>query len=215
MLSIARSRFAIPTHCIFLVINAAGLAVGTIYNSLTPDLYENNVHHKMGWAVTWIVTIQAGLGILRTYVGKEQVLYTYPMEQYRHIQDMRTPEQYRYSRDSGHGTEPSSPRTSSPNSPHELQNNASSRLIHPEELSEESLQSDKHGLLGNTATDQFLSRVASRFSTTRAMRIGIAIRSMIDRTILLVGFMLLTTGIVTYGGVFVSQGYDIVSMEHL
>ncbi|KAI5289930.1 hypothetical protein KEM54_002853, partial [Ascosphaera aggregata] len=53
MLSIAKSKHTLPVQFIFLVFNAFGVLLSVIYNASTPDLYENNAHHKMGWIATW------------------------------------------------------------------------------------------------------------------------------------------------------------------
>ncbi|KAJ9615256.1 hypothetical protein H2200_001330 [Cladophialophora chaetospira] len=56
MFSIAKSRLALPVNLAFFIINSLGVIVGTIYNAITPDLYEHNAHHSIGWIATWIAT---------------------------------------------------------------------------------------------------------------------------------------------------------------
>jgi hypothetical protein len=67
MFSIAQSRFTIPSQAIFFILNAVGLFLGTVYNANTPDLYENNAHHKMGWIFTWMAAAWVIMGIVKIY----------------------------------------------------------------------------------------------------------------------------------------------------
>merc|ERR1712036_46068 len=68
--SVAQSRFALPSQVVFFLANAVGLVLGTIYNANTPDLYENNAHHKMGWVFTWFAAAWIILGVLNIYAGR-------------------------------------------------------------------------------------------------------------------------------------------------
>lgn len=52
MLSIGRSRLTLPMQAAFPFTNTFGILVSIIYNHKTPDMYENNSHHKIGWAIT-------------------------------------------------------------------------------------------------------------------------------------------------------------------
>lgn len=49
MFHIAKSSLLIPTYLAFNAMAIAGTFFGFVYNVSTPDLYENNAHHKMGW----------------------------------------------------------------------------------------------------------------------------------------------------------------------
>ncbi|MEJ1619737.1 DUF2427 domain-containing protein, partial [Escherichia coli] len=68
--SVARSRFALPSQFVFLVCNALGLLIGIIYNSQTPDLYENNAHHKIGWIATWVISAQVVMSLIFACAGR-------------------------------------------------------------------------------------------------------------------------------------------------
>ncbi|KAJ5659953.1 hypothetical protein N7507_006404 [Penicillium longicatenatum] len=70
LLSIGRSRLALRSQCLFLVLNALGLLFGIIYNGQTPNLYENNAHHKIGWIVTCIVSGQVVLAFIFANAGR-------------------------------------------------------------------------------------------------------------------------------------------------
>ena len=62
---------------------------------------------------------------------------------------------------------------------------------------------EKSSLLGNTAVNRVLSRMPLKLSQ-KAMRLIIIVRDLVDYTILLLGFLAITSGVVVYGGVFVS-----------
>src|SRR3569833_3386351 len=69
MLSLARSRYVLGVQFAFLTVNAVGVLVSVMYNASTPDLYPNNAHHKVGWAVTWVVSAQVIVGLLGRVAG--------------------------------------------------------------------------------------------------------------------------------------------------
>jgi len=69
MLSIARSRLAVPTQLLFLALNGCGIFFGIFYNVDTPDLYANNAHHKIGWIATWVMTAQVAMSLLFAFSG--------------------------------------------------------------------------------------------------------------------------------------------------
>jgi hypothetical protein len=197
MISIARSRYTSVSQFVFLVLNAAGLVFGTIYNANTPDLYANNAHHKIGWIVTWIMSAQTVVGLVRAYTSPASQS-SYTEIHYAPLQDAQTPIQYRWSRDSGQGTEPGSPRSSCP-SPTECDQAYSNQ-----QKLEETGEQEKHGLLGDNAVDRYLTRNLKSFSSNRFVRWAGYLYHVIDRVILILSFVTLTTGIVTYGGHFVS-----------
>ena len=216
MLSMARSKLSSLAQLVFLAVNAVGLLFGAMYNSKTPDLYENNAHHKIGWIATWIVCAQAVIGLIRAYDRQVDRQESFPtsISKYQRIEDVNSAEQYRYSRDSGQGTEPSSPRTPSPTlhsspSQQELEHDAGSERFGPHRIEVDHTEADdaeeeKHGLLGNNGVDRFLTRKLRNFVPSRVLHILGVVHSIIDRIVIILGFILLTTGIVTYGGHFVS-----------
>src|ERR1700761_575897 len=72
MVSIARSRYTILLQFCFFALHSLGMTVGTIYNANTPDLYENNAHHKMGWIFTWISLAWILLSVVNMYTSKRR-----------------------------------------------------------------------------------------------------------------------------------------------
>jgi len=205
MLSIVRSRLAFPTQLAFLCVNAIGLVFGSVYNARTPNFYENNAHHKLGWVVTWIASAQAIVSFVRSYAHSDGDLRrdsaSSGAAQYQRVKDLRSAEQQRYSRDSGQGTEPNSPRTSSPASEQAYEEE---RLYasgaHPDNEPEDA--QEKHGLLGNNTANCFLTTKLSWVAHSRGMRCLELLYGFVDRTILILGFVAITTGGVTYGGLF-------------
>ena len=204
MLSIARSRLAIPTQVLFLGFNCVGLLLGTIYNTKTPDLYERNLHHKFGWAVTWIVVAQLILSLVRRSAHGLHKWQPAPLAHYEKLSHYEDEETYRYSGDSGHETGPSSPRPSSQST------------LHDEPLGAEdertALNSENSNETENPSEDSFCahrarlwSHLVSWITARRVMKIIEPMYTLIERTILVLGFVAFVSGLVTYGGIFVSK----------
>lgn len=215
MLSLSRSRFTLITRLSFLGLNAAGILVGRIYNSKTPELYANNSHNKIGWVVTCIVLVQCLVGVVRPYAGpaKEYLskleeraalipTTTEAPDRHQNSHMSRTLQQYRYSHDSGHGTEPGSSRSHSISS---LQGSGDESLK-PENAQDPDLGPQyrkEPGAISFTKIGYLLSRMHGVLPN-RVLRIMNLFHETADRIILLLGFITIVTGIVVYGGVFVS-----------
>lgn len=71
MLDIVRSNLYYPAQILFFGLNGIGLVLGLVYNSKTPDLYPNNSHYKIGWALLGIMTLSLVVGILRARQFKQ------------------------------------------------------------------------------------------------------------------------------------------------
>ncbi|PWY94430.1 integral membrane protein [Aspergillus sclerotioniger CBS 115572] len=213
MFSVARSRFALPSQFLFLVFNAVGLLVGIIYNSQTPGLYPNNAHHKIGWIVTWVMSAQVIMSLIFAYAGRgesesssyERAAFlpvsTDEMAENAHTYPAGIRHSYRWSRDSGQGTErnssslhsrPSSPSCSSPSDEYD-------GFEKPEDPIPEH-SSQPRGWFRVPFFDRFLASRVPRMVSNRGLGIISIIYSFIDRIILPFGFVALTTGGVTYGG---------------
>lgn len=221
MLSINRSRLAFPTQVIFLILNGLGVAFGTVYNVNTPDLYENNSHHRIGWIATWVMSAQVGMSLLFIHSGGrrtpkpasqgEQATFLPVSMEAMAQHNMRPYAECRWSGDSGQGTERSSMHNSRDVSPTDPTGGDSFESYKSEaELDEEhdktQMRSDRRGLLRNHFLGQYLSRHLPGMSSCRLHRIVEVLYDVIDRTSLLLGFVALTTGGVTYAGIFVSSG---------
>jgi hypothetical protein len=210
MLSLARSRYTLYSQFVFTATNAFGLLLGTIYNANTPDLYPNNAHHKLGWIVTWVVSAQVVIGLLGRVAGvlnsgeghaqhsverqSFMPVSTEAMEEH----ESRWPKLFRHSNDSGQGTEPESPTASGFRSP-PIPLEDVDKEYEEEDIDLESLhpESTNHGKAHGLA-----KRIADKVSS-RAWKVLLFGYNFVDRTILILGFVALATGIVTYARFFV------------
>lgn len=216
MLSIARSRYALVSQFFFLVLNALGLLVGIIYNSQTPDLYENNAHHKIGWIATWVMSAQVIMSLIFAYAGRgESESTSYERAAFLPVSTDEMAESpttyptgihhgYRWSRDSGQGTErnssslhsrPSSPSCASPSDEYDT-------FDKPEpELDVHEKPGPARGWLRSTFVDRFLANRVPGMVSSRVLRVLNGIYLVVDRLILQFGFVAIATGAVTYGGI--------------
>ncbi len=218
MLSVARSRFAFPAQLSFLALHSVGLLLGTVYSSKTPDLYENNAHQKIGWIVTWIVVGQCIIGLVKLTISFEKPQDVDDDEQTaclpmstqalaQHHPATYSPEEYRYSRDSGHYTASEASRSQSVSSMQDQENGEHQKFLEyqNQRADSEADYMEKEGLLGSTRAQRVATHLASMMSqrTTRALKITY---NAIDCVSLPLGFAAIVSGVVVYGGVFVS--YD-------
>lgn len=204
MLSIAHSRFTIPTQFVFILVNGLAIFFGLIYNASTPDLYVNNAHHKIGWIASSVVVAQFVVGVIYAYSGRrtkhvstnhyERAAFL-PVSAQNMLQhqQMYTPvHEYRWSGDSGQGT-------SCPTSPIEEHH-----LDKPEE-DEEDVDVPTplaRGWLRNSFLDKFFSSRVPGLMSNRVLSALRLVYNIIDRIILPFGFIALATGAITYGGIF-------------
>ncbi|KAL8732147.1 MAG: hypothetical protein Q9166_002894 [cf. Caloplaca sp. 2 TL-2023] len=213
VLSAARSRLALVTQIGFFGLNAFGLLVGTIYNSKTPDLYENNIHHKLGWAITWVVLAQIIVGILRLCTrsngadesdGDERhpfmPIRTQYMKGYQQMHPDSIASMHRYSHDSGHGTESDSSRSNSLAGLHEEKDEKTKRF---EDTAQDFDKAgvESHVVFGTAMLSQLFSR-AAQLLPRQVITIMTTFYDTVDVLILIIGFVVILTGLITYGGVF-------------
>lgn len=218
MLSVARSPFALVVQLAFLGLHSVGLILGTIYTNNAPNLYENNIHNKIGWSVTWMVIAQYLLGLVRWAVslrkaqshGEEESAAIVPISvealaHHQYTQTTSSPEPYRYSQDSGHYTASDSSRTQSISSMQDQQEEQQRKFreFENEHTDAEAVHIEKQGLLGNDKVQRLASGITVKLSR-RTMRLLNAVYDTIDCSSLLLGFVAVLSGAVVYGGVFVS-----------
>src|SRR5271167_387848 len=75
MLGVAQSSFHIPVQVAFVIMTTIGIVFAIMYNSATPDFYENNAHHKIGWVIVWMLVAQIVSGMIHgaaRYVNGDQ-----------------------------------------------------------------------------------------------------------------------------------------------
>src|ERR1700753_1457140 len=151
MFSIAKSRYTLLMQFIFFALHTIGIFVGTLYNANTPDLYENNAHHKMGWIFTWFALTWVFIGIINTYATKSpsiKSIFGIGKAPYQKLTQDEDGRGRRWSGASGNGTgtSPSSER-GLPSFSGELPQFADA---------EEDEEAEKRGILRNTRVDRFL-----------------------------------------------------------
>ncbi|KAI1619742.1 hypothetical protein EDD37DRAFT_570458 [Exophiala viscosa] len=217
--SVSRSRFALPVQFLFLLLNGFGVLFGTVYNVNVPDLYENNAHHKIGWIATWIVTAQVIMSLMFHYSGRGKRSEEAASAEGRaflpvtveNMTQHNTPlySDHRWSGDSGQGTEASSTlnsRDASPINPNRRDpyNDFEKPEPQPEADDEEheSLSARKPRNSWLRFMDKYLASWVPNLLSAKILRIIEIVYEVIDRTILVLGFIALMTGGVTYVGMF-------------
>lgn len=224
MLSLARSRYTLPSQLVFLITNSLGVLLSTIYNANTPDLYPNNAHHKLGWIVTVVVGAQFAIGLLsrlangfnapRLEGNTDECASFIPVSAQAMVEhESRFPKPYRLSRDSGHGTERRSESLYRQSSRSISSNLASPTMsgfplhdVHKEEAENyDHVDLEARPAMGrHRAASSFVEKAAGKLST-RALKPLIFAYNFVDRTIIVLGFVVLCTGIATYSRLFVSS----------
>ncbi|KAI1099847.1 hypothetical protein F4804DRAFT_320724 [Jackrogersella minutella] len=230
MFSIARSRYTLAIQFLFLCTNAFGLLLGITYNANTPDLYPNNAHHKLGWVVTWVVSAQVIISLIGRVAGamskngsaqefgkEEQQAFipvsTEAMAEHQRINDALFSDRFRHSNDSGQGTEPNT---------ESLRSNSVSTVVgqeSPIEMSDRRAQYEDDDLedihfepaemLPSKSANSFLSKFAGKFAgkiPSRAWKVLMFGYNFVDRTILILGYITLCTGLITFARFFEGQG---------
>ena len=214
MLSVARSRLTVPVQLAFLGVNGVALLIGTIYNNKTPELYENNSHHKLGWIVTWVVVAQSIMAVIRLYGGRlgspaakaqAQPFGPTPVSVEAIAQHEQMQERDGHLHHARHDGDSDTPRTHSMSGTTDCEEDLARDYHQKQDEESEADCTEKRSLLGNVALDRFFSSVPLPIPSKVMTAIELA-HSLIDRVILLLGFLAMTTGVVVYGGVFVSFG---------
>jgi len=128
----------------------------------------------------------------------------------------------RWSGDSGQGTERSSTlnsRDNSPTDPNRRDTLDDFEKPEPVPADDDEEEEEDHGVAGSsqpaqsprsrwfriTRLDSFLSARVPKLLSTKVLRVAQLAYDIIDKTILLLGFIALVSGGVTYAGIFVSR----------
>ncbi len=223
MLSIARSRYTLATQFLFLLTNAIGVLVGIVYNANTPDLYPNNAHHKLGWLVTWVVGAQVLVGLVGRVAGtiskssrlgrvKEEEqsfipVSTEAMAEHHRINQQIFSSPYRQSNDSGQGTERNTESLRSDSLStmlgHESPIELNDRRRHYEDDDEDPAfkPAEVHS---SSASQSLIAKITSKISD-KAWKVIMFGYGFVDRIILILGYITLCTGLITYARFFVSK----------
>lgn len=216
MLSVARSRFALPSQFLFLASQGLALFTAIIYDAKTPDLYPNNAHYKVRWVLFCISAVWVALGLVNLYAdwtnrSKTRPLSSALMAQYQRLQQAQQTPPNRMSYDSGQGTE----RNSGSLFGNSLSPSADSdqrRHFHDYEavgFDDADAVDEKRGFLRNTRLDRFMSRVVPRIGH-RPLKFVRFLYVLIERLILVLGFVSVATLTTTVGGI--SRGNHIFNI---
>lgn len=233
MFSIARSRYTLPTQFTFLATNALGVLLSTIYNAKTPDLYPNNAHHKLGWLVTWVLSAQAVVGLVGRVAGafnkshgEDARAHATERRSFIPISEAAMDEHHRFhsgqysplcrtSNDSGQGTElnTESLRSHSVSSTPGALASPVGEMARKEFVEDEDdIEADSPALPRCGAVHNLATRIGSKMSS-RAWKVMVFVYNLVDRTSMLLGFITLATGIVTFARFFVSLIGSVASKQ--
>ena len=220
MLSVARSWLALPAQLSFLGLHSVGLLLGAVYSFKAPDLYENNAHSKIGWIITWIVVAQCIIGLVKLVVNFKKHHDSHAEEQSmflpitiealaQHHQEACLPDDYRYSRDSGHFTASETSRSQSTSSMHDQESEEHQKFLEYQNrhTDTEPEYAEKQGFLGSTKAQSVATCIAAMISR-RTMRALSFANHAIDCVSMPFGFVAIVSGAAVYGGVFVSCNQD-------
>lgn len=211
MLNVAGSRYHFPTKLLFLAIHGIGAFLGFLYDNTTPDLYPNNSYRKLGWAIIWILAVQSVLGVLGTVVRSalpERLGSKEERSGFIAVSADDAEEQaYRPSGDSGQGTEEyyssRSPSTSSlyGDRGHSNLESLDLRRGSPARAGGAPFI---NRLIDTRRLENFLSRRMPFVFNTRVVEISSFGYSLIERLLVIVGFVQICLGVVAGSGIFVS-----------
>jgi hypothetical protein len=212
MFSVAKSRYTLPVQALFFILNAFGVFLSVVYDAKTPDLYENNAHHKIGWIFTWILSAWILMGLVNLYSKRShgrrhsgQQISIANMTRYQRLQTEQEPDSARWSGDSGQGSERNSYSLFGSGSPGT--DNAERRTFDEALPAYQNVEGDdepeKRGFLRNSRVDRFLSRNIHRIAFGKTLKLNGIFYTVIERTIIIMGWIALLTGFVTFGGIFV------------
>lgn len=221
MFSVGSSRYMLPAQFLFLLVNAVSVLFAVIYKASTPDLYENNSHHPMGWAITWIAVAWVVIGVLNVYTSRSRATdHRVPVSaanltRYNRVPEPSPYEETRWSGDSGQGTERNSssllggdtrsPSIDSESPPFDLSRRASLRRAETDD--DGLVEAEKRSFLRDTYVDKVLSRNISRIAAFRkSLTLMRIVYTAVERTLLILGFVAIASGGVVYAGIFVSGG---------
>jgi Domain of unknown function (DUF2427) len=208
MFSIARSRYSFLLQIAFFVLNGLGLFFGIVYNVNTPDLYENNSHHPMGWVFTWLSLAWICLSVINSYtrISSAHLHFGQRSPPYERLPETEDSAETRWSGDTNIRSERRGSAitdSGTPTSEHTAVNyNDDLSAYYKDSMTE---SDGRPGLLRDSRLDRLLSQNLQRVGKTKAGLLIRIVHGLLERTLVIQGFTVLLTGIVTYGGIFVSS----------
>lgn len=207
MFGIAKSHLALPLQIILCVINALGVLFGVLYNFNTPDLYEGNIHHTLGWIATGIMSIHVLISLLLGNVESKRKIGSVGIESEPFLRssvaDIGQQGMPSYSnRLEGSDAAPSD--TDSRRSSQEWEKPPSGGRV--DNFSATCLSRRPKFQWTQSLVNYFPLRFPSQLPALLSRTLAI-FHEIITRTILVFGFVCLLTGGVTYAGIFVSPPF--------
>ncbi|EFE38222.1 hypothetical protein TRV_07093 [Trichophyton verrucosum HKI 0517] len=209
--SVSKSRLALPTQFGFLVVNAVAVLCGIIYSNQTPDLYEHNVHTKIGWVATWVMVAEVVMGLLLAYSNGKSHARDNAYERVAFLSvdtnsgrndsySRDTNRQTRWSADSGQGSDEHtySPRSGCSSFEHDRREAEDMAIPNLEASNKPSCQR----LSPFGSLDRYLTARVPQLTSQRVLSALTLIHTIVERTILILGFFALTSGAVVYTGIF-------------
>jgi hypothetical protein len=203
------------TQLIFLAANALGVLLGAVYNANTPDLYPGNAHHSIGWIITWVVSAHVVVSLIGRAAGALKCSSHHMTREKRRLlplsaEALEHSQTYHLDEGIGQGGLATSESDRSHSGSTAVDEEEGLPMPSPykeygnddddqEELEEIPLA---NRVLGRRLGVRF-GKVASFCSLKTWKYIEFGYRA-VDRIILPFGFVAFTTGIVTYGRLFVS-----------
>lgn len=227
MFSIAQSRYTLPTQFLFLTTNAAGIVLGLFYNANTPDLYPSNAHHKLGWLVFWVACTQVCISLVGCAAGalgessaksrrmaqssEEQAFIPVSTEAMAAYQRMYTSTHpYGHAGNGRFGADlDGSERSNSVSTMVGQESPTMASCERPQAYEHDDGNEDDEELVFKPSelgrlhgSESLVARVTSKISQ-RAWAALQFVYKCIDRTILILGWATIATGIITYARFFV------------
>ncbi|OBT61438.1 hypothetical protein VE03_08951 [Pseudogymnoascus sp. 23342-1-I1] len=200
MLNIAKSSLRYPSNIAFLGLHSIGTIFGLAYNSKTPDLYPKALHDSLGWALSALIFAHFIIGIVRDCIGRTSGSGT---------KDERTPFIAEATRRMTSEEERNMEASNQPS------RSSSSRVTSPyPELSESSIETDSETIFDvhlhyNSRLEHRYDKPMTwsrRWANVSGSNLLVQILDLwfgiVDRGLLVLGFVAICTGIVTMAGIF-------------
>ena len=210
MLSVARSRYHLLAQIIFHGINGLGLFTGVIYNRSTPDLYVSNSHHPVGWIVTSFTMLWTFLSLAVAFAAakrREEFDLVAPRSSSQSqteddpVQNyMDSPPTYRYSRDSGNFSGGS--RSNSSESIFDKGETVPLQDDREHDDFEHHHASEPRSVFRRNTVRCALAGAARFALGTRTSATLRVMQVVLEKFLLLFGFLAITSGFIVYGGLF-------------
>ena len=236
MLGVAQSPFHIPVQLAFLTLTVLGVIFAIMYNSATPDFYENNAHHKIGWIIIWMLGAQVISGLIHgvaryvkpaasafgrdadlAHEAENMFMLGDENEDEPLDEDVQEIKSHRHQRansdDSGNETGPNTPRGqgSSATSPIDGRRRSSENTLFDDDRERRALNP---GLPRNAEYEmerylakKLQTRGWAAMMSRRGAFLAKIVHAVIGRPMWCLGFVQVCTGIVTVTGIF--KSYDV------